>query len=188
MAEIRIEGESYRRLIVDVQNLQGYLTSEAPAIVVSTAGIVGRRNAERRVAGALNLGKVVGKYKKGVWTERQFSELGNLGAWTSTTRKAKDGSPWKLSRYKWKPRRGDKPIAKAAFTSTLANLWDGPTKVYDRPSPFFKTSAGHFGRIKAGTSRSGLGIWRYYVQGLGAAEDDAVVRAEKHMLNRGLAE
>lgn len=194
MASIVINGEDYRRLLRDVQQLQGYLTDEAPRIVVSTVAIVGRRNADRRVAGVLNLGKVVGKYRKNgggwIWDERQYSALNSLGAWSSTTRKAKDGSLWMLSRYSWETAKwkSGRPFAKAGFTSTLANLWDGPTKVYDRSSPVFRSGSGNFGRIKAGTSRNGLGIWRYYVQGLGAAEDDAVARAEKHMLNRGLVE
>lgn len=194
MASIVINGEDYRRLLRDVQQLQGYLTDEAPRIVVSTVAIVGRRNADQRVAGALNLGKVIGKYRKvggnWIWDERQFSELNHLGAWSSTTRRAKDGSPWMLSRYSWETAKwkANKPFAKAAFTSTLANLWDGTTKTYERSSPVFRSGSGSFGQIKAGNSRSGLGIWRYYVQGLGAAEDDAVARAEKHMLNRGLAE
>lgn len=183
--EIRIDNVRYQELIKNVSVLTDKLYSDAPALTVASVAIIARRNIDNRLEDIINLGKQYTRGKNGVMQTDTWSQKNELGAWSSTKRRARNGKPWMLSRYSWEtanPKRKRNPFIRARFTSTLANLLSEDVHYTNKNSPYFETADG-FKQFKAGQTRKGKReIWTTTERELSKAVDGAIARAEKKLL------
>lgn len=186
--EIKIDTQRYQELIRNTEELKGILSEDAPALTVASVAIIGRGDADARIAGIIHMGSHHYKVRKDGTPERKVWSVkrSDLKAWASTRRKNKQGNPWLLSRYSWETvawKNAKRPKVTASFTSNIANLFAVPSKVYTADSPWFETGSGYRGRVQKGQRRVQITrVWNVTVQSVTGARDKGVARAERKLL------
>lgn len=186
--EIRIDTQRYQELIRNTEELKGILSEDAPALTVASVAIIGRGDADARIAGIIHMGSHHYKVKNDGTSERKVWAVkrSDLKAWASKSRLSSVGKPWLLSRYSWETvawKNAKRPKVTASFTSNIANLFATPSKVYTANSPWFQTGSGHYGRVQKGQRRVQITrVWNVTVQSVTGAQDRAVARAERKLL------
>lgn len=186
--EIKIDTQRYQELIRNTEELKGILSEDAPALTVASVAIIGRGDADARIAGIIHMGSHHYKVKNDGTSERKVWSVkrSDLKAWASTERLSKQGKPWLLSRYSWETvawKNAKRPKVTASFTSNIANLFAVPSKVYTADSPWFETGSGYRGRVQKGQRRVQITrVWNVTVQSVTGARDKGVARAERKLL------
>lgn len=114
---------------------------------------------------------------------RRFSKWTATVGYVSTSRKDKNGNPYRMASFAWE--RAKKGRVTAAYTNQMANLWGKPTKPYSRRSPTVGLwDRKQFKRWKVGESRPVKYDWSRAESIIAAAMPTGVAKAEERLKKR----
>lgn len=161
--EIKLNQTGFDETISRLKNAGVFVGSKATMLAIADLASSARKKADKALVGKLEMGK---PQKKGNRAEQIYSRYdASSGSWVSANYRTTKG-PWKLSRFTWETARATRrngaikvsAYARARYTSTIANLWENPTKPYAANSPVVG-SEGRTMVIPKGAVRRGLKYW-----------------------------